>query len=80
MIYIWLHRWTDIELKRDIAMLHNPEFNAKDVDHLPVHTCIYHLPVYACIYCTIYLYIPVYAFLYCVSYMMYLFALVFTSF
>ncbi len=32
MIYIWLHRWTNIELKRVIAMLHNLVFNAKDVD------------------------------------------------
>ncbi len=32
MICIWLHRWTDIELKRVIAMLSNPEFDAKDVD------------------------------------------------
>ena len=32
MIYIWFHIWTDIELKRVIAMLCNPEFDAKDVD------------------------------------------------
>ncbi len=32
MIYILLHRWTDIELKRVIAMLCNPEFDAKDMD------------------------------------------------
>ncbi len=32
MIYIWLPRWTDIELKRVIAILGNPEFDAKDVD------------------------------------------------
>ncbi len=32
MIFIWLHRWTDIELKRVISMLRNPEFDAKDVD------------------------------------------------
>ena len=32
MIYIFFYRWTDIELKRVIVMLRNPEFNAKNVD------------------------------------------------
>jgi hypothetical protein len=36
MIYIWLHRWTDIELKRVIAMLRNPELDTKDV-HPDLH-------------------------------------------
>ena len=75
IIYIRSHRWTDIELKRVIAMHHNLEFDAKDLDPSNLHQSMQKAVEDGSIKC----FIPLHTFLYFVKSVVYLFELVCAS-